>query len=100
MGLLELILYNLIVKNKLKDVPHNEDLDIDRIVKITDGFNGADVAHFCEKLKDLAISRELRTGVRTNISNEDVTDASQMVFSSVSVEDLKKIAKYQETLNR
>lgn len=89
-----------IVKNKLKDVPHDEDLDINRIVEITDGFNGADVAHFCEKLKDLAISRELKTGARTNISNEDVTNASQMVFSSVSIEDLKKIAKYQETLNQ
>lgn len=88
-----------IIENKLKSVPCDDDLDIQEIVNITNGFNGADVSHFCEKLKDLAISRELQTGEVTKISNSDIDSAKQMVFSSVSVEDLKKIAKYQETLN-
>ena len=88
-----------IIENKLKSVPCDDDLDIQEIVNITNGFNGADVSHFCEKLKDLAISRELQTGEVTRISNNDIDSAKQMVFSSVSVEDLKKIAKYQETLN-
>lgn len=88
-----------IIENELKSVPCDDDLDIQEIVNITNGFNGADVSHFCEKLKDLAISRELQTGEVTRISNNDIDSAKQMVFSSVSVEDLKKIAKYQETLN-
>lgn len=88
-----------IIENKLKSVPCDDDLDIQEIVNITNGFNGADVSHFCEKLKDLAISRELQTGEVTRISNNDIDSAKQMVFSSVSIEDLKKIAKYQETLN-
>ena len=88
----------MIIENKLKSVPCDDDLDVQEIVNITNGFNGADVSHFCEKLKDLAISRELQTGEVTRISNNDIDSAKQMVFSSVSVEDLKKIAKYQETL--
>lgn len=88
-----------IIENKLKSVPCDDDLNVQEIVKITNGFNGADVSHFCEKLKDLAISRELQTGEVTRISNNDIDSAKHMVFSSVSVEDLKKIAKYQETLN-
>jgi len=48
-----------IITNKLKSIPCDEYLDINRIVALTNGFNGADVSNFCEKLKDLAITREL-----------------------------------------
>ena len=85
-----------IITNKLKAVPCDELLNIDHIVEVTNGFNGADVSNFCEKLKDLAITREIQTGERSKIYDEDVEAATRMVFSSVFVEDLKKCAKYQE----
>lgn len=85
-----------IIVNKLKTVPCADNLDINHIVEVTNGFNGADVANFCEKLKDLAIARELKTELSSRITNEDVEAASHMVYSSVFVEDLKKCAKYQE----
>lgn len=88
-----------IVKNKLKNVPCDCDLDLDNIATITEGFNGADVTAFCEKLKDLAISRELREGVRAEINENDVNVASRVIFSSVSPEDLQKFAKYQDSLS-
>jgi len=88
-----------IVKNKLKNVPCDQDLDLDNIAEITEGFNGADVTAFCEKLKDLAISRELREGVRAEINENDVNVASRVIFSSVSPEDLQKFAKYQDSLS-
>ena len=87
-----------IIKNKLGTVPCEPNLDFDAIVRVTEGFNGADVTSFCEKLKDLAISRELREDEDTAINNSDVFAASKMIFSSVSAEDLQKFAKYQESL--
>ena len=87
-----------IIVNKLKDVPCSNDLDIEHIASITEGFNGSDVTAFCEKLKDLAITRELREGIRAEINNNDVEVTSKIIFSSVSSEDLAKFAKYQESL--
>lgn len=88
-----------IINNKLRNVPCDKYLDVDNIANLTEGFNGADVTAFCEKLKDLAISRELREGVRSEINNNDVLVASKMIFSSVSPEDLKKFAQYQDSLS-
>lgn len=87
-----------IIRNKLNGVPCDKNLDLDKIANITEGFNGADVTAFCEKLKDLAISRELREGVRAEINDYDVEMASKVIFSSVSPKDLKKIAEYQDSL--
>lgn len=87
-----------IINSKLKNVPCDKYLDIDSIADMTEGFNGADVTAFCEKLKDFAISRELREGVSAEINNNDVIAASKMIFSSVSPEDLQKFAKYQDSL--
>lgn len=87
-----------IIRNKLNGVPCDKNLDLDNIANITEGFNGADVTAFCEKLKDLAISRELREGVRAEINDYDVEMASKVIFSSVSPKDLKKIAEYQDSL--
>lgn len=88
------------VRNSLRGVPTDDSLDVNNIVKLTEGFNGADVTAFCEKLKDLAISREIKGGERAVISNNDVYIASQLIYSSVQPEDLEKFAKYQDSLNR
>ena len=88
------------IRNKLRNVPVASDLNFEGIVEMTEGFNGADVTAFCEKLKDLAISREIRGGQKAEINNSDVQIASRIIFSSVQAEDLQKFAKYQESLNR
>lgn len=86
------------IRNKLRNVPTDDDLDYQNIVEITEGFNGADVTAFCEKLKDLAINRELNGEGQVVINNQDVYIASQTIFSSVQSEDLEKFAKYQDGL--
>lgn len=86
------------IRNKLRNVPVDDNLDYQNIVEITEGFNGADVTAFCEKLKDLAINRELNGEGQVVINNQDVYIASQTIFSSVQSEDLEKFAKYQDSL--
>ena len=84
-----------IIKNKLKNVPCDDQLSISDIVMKTVGFNGADVANFCEKLKDLAITRELNTGNETCIMQEDIAEARKMVSSSVFAEDIERCMRYR-----
>lgn len=86
----------VIIRNKLKNVPCDDHLDYEHIVDITNGFNGADVTNFCEKLKDIAIARELKTGFNSCINNNDVDEVRKIVGSTVFEEDLKRCAAYKE----
>ena len=87
-----------IIKKQLDGVPLVEGFDFEKVVSVTDKFNGSDVTEFCDKLKDYALQRTIETGVESKVSNDDVDLTAQRVHSSVQVEDIKKIAKYQAGL--
>ena len=87
-----------IIKKQLDGVPLVEGFDFEKVVSVTDKFNGSDVTEFCDKLKDYALQRTIETGVESKVSNEDVALTALKVHSSVQVEDIKKIAKYQAGL--
>jgi transitional endoplasmic reticulum ATPase len=86
-----------IIELKLKDIPTTDNVNIDQMVKMTEGFNGADVADaFCERLKDFAIQRTISSGNDSPITEEDVHNTAKIVKSSVQIQDLKKIAEYEQ----
>lgn len=80
---------------KLNDVPQ-KDLDLDEFSKITEGFNGADIEEFCEKLKMKAIKENLKTNKEYFISMDDVLEISKIVKSSVSKQDIENLKKFEE----
>lgn len=84
-----------IVLKQLDGVPVSDDLDINKIVEVTNGFNASDVVEFCEKLKDFAIEREINENDSGLIVNEDVEKTLEKVGSSVREEDVKKIVDYE-----
>jgi SpoVK/Ycf46/Vps4 family AAA+-type ATPase len=88
------------IRKQLEDIPMTSQLDISEIVTITEGFNGADVVEFCEKLKDGAIQRSIDTGIESPINCEDVKNTKLRIRSSTRIEDLKKIAQYEENLGK
>ena len=88
----------MIIKKQLDGVPLVEEFDFEKVVSVTDKFNGSDVTEFCDKLKDYALQRTIETGVESKVNNNDITLTAQRVHSSVQVEDIKKIAKYQAAL--
>ena len=75
-----------------------DNFNIEKVVDITDKFNGSDVTEFCDKLKDYALQRTIESGVESKVTNEDVDLTAQRVHSSVQIDDIKKIAKYQANL--
>ncbi|MFH5881298.1 ATP-binding protein [Liberiplasma polymorphum] len=85
-----------IISDQLTQVPVSEDLDFNYIVEITNGFNGADVVEFCDKLKDQAIQNSIQNnGVHKPISKDDVELTKEIVFTSVQMDDWNKIQKYR-----
>ena len=85
-----------IISKQLQGIPVSGDLDVEEIVKLTDGFNGADVVEFCERLKDCAIDRTIATGNESKIVKADVEYTAKHVKSSVKEADLRKIAEYEQ----
>lgn len=89
-----------IIEKQLDGIPKQDQLNTQKIVSLTDGFNGSDVVEFCEKLKDLAIERSIETGLESKLQDSDIEIVAQEVHSSVQVTDLQKIAKYEQNYTK
>ena len=79
----------------LSDIPRAEDLDTEKIVSLSEGFSGADIAEVCERLKDCAIERIINEGEDAFITNCDIETVFQTARSSVKEEDLRNIEAYR-----
>ena len=80
---------------KLKTVPQ-EGLDIEYLANATDGFNGADIGAFCDKLKMLAINKSITTGAECPITMDEVAQVQGSIKSSVSNEDIELLLAFKE----
>lgn len=83
---------------QLSKLPTAEDLDLDYLAKITDGFNGADIKEFCEKLKMSAIKDSLAKGEEQTIGMDDVQNVEGSIKSSVSQEDIEQLKAFENGL--
>ena len=79
----------------LNGVPQ-ENLDYDYLATITEGFNGADVVGFCDKLKMCAINKSMADGKEHPITMEDVKKIETIIKSSVSAEDIERLQMFQQ----
>ena len=80
---------------KLKGIP-TEELDFEELAKLTNGFNGADITEFCERLKMQAINQSIKTGEEHLITMEDALNVSKELKSSVSNEDIGRLKQFEE----
>jgi transitional endoplasmic reticulum ATPase len=81
---------------QLSKLPVAEDLDLEYLAKITDGFNGADIKEVCEKLKMSAINDSLEKGEEQTIGMDDVKRIEKDIRSSVSLEDIERLKEFEE----
>lgn len=79
---------------KLKGVP-TADLDYEKLANLTEGFNGADITEFCEKLKMRGITQSIKEGETHIISMEDVEIVAESIQSSVAREDIESLEHFQ-----
>lgn len=91
---------NAIISKKMNGLKRVDELTIEMMVEATKGFNGADIAdNFCEKIKDFAIDRTIKSGVESPITIDDFNETKSVVKSSVKTEDIERIAKYEKQSN-
>lgn len=84
-----------ILRKGLDDLPMDADADLDGIADRTDGYNCADIAALCERIKDGPIERGNDTGDEEQfITQQDIDDALRAVRSSVQESDLKSFDKW------
>jgi ATP-dependent 26S proteasome regulatory subunit len=68
-----------ILRLALQSRPQAERLDLDHVVRHTQGFSGADLAHLVETAADAAIERSLAEGAESPIRDEDLKGALREV---------------------
>ena len=80
---------------KLNRVP-TQDIDYNKIAELTDGFNGADITEFCEKLKMEAIRKSINSENEHIINMEDVMNVAKTIKSSVLEEDVENLKEFEK----
>jgi SpoVK/Ycf46/Vps4 family AAA+-type ATPase len=100
-GLPDLAARLYLIKKKLTNVPHDSDIDFDAVAGMTEGFNAADVAEFCEKLKEGPIGRTIEASVKTPqpITWDDVLRTAEQFKSSVQKQDLEALRRWEQEQN-
>jgi SpoVK/Ycf46/Vps4 family AAA+-type ATPase len=73
----------------------NDDLDIEKVVEGTNGFNGSDITNLLDRIEEISIVRGIETGEKF-ISNDDFDQALDEINSSVQTEDLVKLKEWRE----
>ncbi|MFD7612806.1 ATP-binding protein [Streptomyces sp. NPDC059828] len=70
-----------VLRYHLRDKPV-ENIDLGRLVKVTDGLSGADLAHVCEAAAEYALLDSARTGTVRLIGMNDLSAAVRQVVPS------------------
>lgn len=86
-----------IITKALEGLPLDNNIEIEKLVAYTDGFNAADVVEFCERLKDGPIRRTIENGGKEieNINLDDVNFVRNNVKSSVNPQDITALQKWK-----
>jgi transitional endoplasmic reticulum ATPase len=77
----------------MKNVPLADDVDVDDLVKITEGFVGADIEGFVRESAMNALRRDMKT---KNVTKKDFEEALMRVKPSVSSETAKRYKKMED----
>jgi len=90
--------YVLLRKFKSKPVPIEDDVDFEDVAQRTDGFNGADVAEFCDKCKEYPIKRCIQNKGNIDgqyVTKSDIEETPKNFHSSVQKHDIQQLEKFK-----
>ena len=85
-----------IMTKMIDNIPIDDDLDLEMISSVTEGFSGADLKGLVETTKSYAIERTLDTGDVSSISNEDFLSAMVGRTPSTTKKLMNAYAKFKE----
>jgi SpoVK/Ycf46/Vps4 family AAA+-type ATPase len=85
-----------IITKMINGIPIEDDLDLDMIADMTEGFSGADLKGLVESTKSYAIERTLDDGNVSVISNEDFLEAMKGRTPSTTQKLMQQYMKFKE----
>lgn len=88
------------LNKNLGTLKKDNSVSFEEVAKQLEGFNGADVAEFCEQIKMCLINKEIAGDKNIIISQVDIEKTLQKVHSSVSEIDIETMENYRTTYER
>lgn len=61
-----------IFKNNMAKVPHNEEINFEKLADVTQGYTGADIANICRQAKMNALEQSIRSAEEEGISTDEL----------------------------
>lgn len=86
------------IKKAMKGVPVEPDFDIDRIVKQTEMYSGADIEELCDRAKDEPLLKAIATDSVVLISNRDFDMVLEKFPPSVTEKEIQEFENYNKDL--
>lgn len=85
-----LYLFNLSFKN----VPIEENIDWNALVRFTERYSGADIFEICDRAKETPLKKYIQTDVLEKVTFEDILTAVKKVKPMVSKAEIERFEKY------
>lgn len=84
---------------KFAKMPMADNIDYDCVVNISEGFNGADITEFVEKVKQIAINKSIESKQEHIIDMNDILEVGKNMHSSIVDDEIDKIIEFKERNN-
>ena len=81
-------------KHNLENVPLGNDVDFDKLVGLTDGYSGADIAEICDRAKEEPLNIYIKTDVEEPVSMKYIEAAIKKIKPTVSKIEIKRFEAY------
>lgn len=83
-----------LIEKNLNNIPLAFDVNSDELAKKTRYFSGADIDEIVDRAKTRALNESIRTGVVSNITQNDFINAIESIGSSLDMKALKEFENY------
>ena len=87
------------LEKNMKNVPASKNFDIDKIVKQTELYSGADIEELCDRAKDEPLLKAIETDSVIEVTNKDFDNILKIFPPSVTESELKKFADYNNEID-
>lgn len=87
------------IEKNMKNVPVSKDFDVDKIVKRTKNYSGADIEELCDRAKDEPLLKAIELDSVVEVTNKDFNNILKIFPPSVTENELEKFAEYNNEID-
>lgn len=87
------------LNKNMKNVPVTNEFDLEKVVKQTEGYSGADIEELCDRAKDEPLLQAIAKDKVIEMTNEDFDKVLDVFPPSVTAKELLQFEKYNKEIN-